>query len=333
MERINTVAVCFLAGSFISCRVTLNSSGTMARRFIIQESDFRRVQSLGFANLYYRLKLLVKFPSAIPKLFGEREKTLEHIDMKIRSEFQRSPQSLVKRRGVYVYLNSKDPWISSYIQVVGAYDMESTLLLESLLKEGDVVFDVGANIGWHTLVSAKMVKRIGRIYAFEPEPINFSLLSKSIAYNAFQNVELFNCCVADYNGEVELFLNEDNPGDHSITWTVGAKSIRVPCSKLDTIAVKYGLDHIDLLKMDIEGAEPKALSGASDLLDQGKIERMLVEYSPGVWRDYQGMLTRLFHDYEVFSVNSRPLSPFKRTSLDSLPRLRTNLYMSRKCAD
>ena len=333
MERINTVAVCFLAGSFISCRVTLNSSGTIARRFIIQESDFRRVQSLGFANLYYRLKLLVKFPSAIPKLFGEREKTLEHIDMKIRSEFERNPQSLVKRRGVYIYLNSKDRWISSYIQVVGAYDMEGTLLLESLLKEGDVVFDVGANIGWYTLVSSKMVKRIGRIYAFEPEPINFSLLSKSVACNAFQNVELFNCCIADYDGEVKLFLNEDNPGDHSTAWNAGVKSIKVPCAKLDTIVMKYGLDHIDLLKIDIEGAEPKALSGATGLLDKGKIERMLVEYSPEVWRDYQGILARLFHDYEVFSLNSTPLSPFKRTSLDSLPRLRTNLYMARRRAN
>ena len=148
------------------------------------------MQSLGFANLYYRLKLLVKFPSAIPKLFGEREKTLEHIDMKIRSEFERNPQSLVKRRGVYIYLNSKDRWISSYIQVVGAYDMEGTLLLESLLKEGDVVFDVGANIGWYTLVSAKMVKRIGRIYAFEPEPTSFRLLGRNVLLNHYTNITL-----------------------------------------------------------------------------------------------------------------------------------------------
>lgn len=272
-------------------------------------------------NTYYRAKLLMKFPSAIPRLLlrGTGAAT-EHIDKMVASEYLRSPLPLVRRRGVWIYLRPDDGFVSPYIQVVGAYDIDAILLLERILRKEDTVLDIGANIGWHALICAK---KAGKIYAFEPEPTNFSLLSKSVERNGFHNVKLFNCCVWNRDGDVNLMLSDENPGHNSIVWKVGAKSISVPCVTLNALALKEGLERIDLMVLDVEGAEPMVLSGASRLIDEGRITHIIMEYSPAVWVENPKLLSQIFRHYNVFEMRK----DFKRLSLESLPPYHANLYL------
>jgi FkbM family methyltransferase len=279
---------------------------------------------------YQRLKLLLKFPAAIPYLFRGRAGASAYIDRAIATEYRRRPLSIVKRKGVWIYLRPDDFFVSSYIQVAGVYDPDSVILLERFLKRGDVVFDVGANIGWHALICAKSVGPEGQVHAFEPEPANFVLLSKSVAENSFQNVRLFEGCVGDVEGEVELKLSDQNPAHHSLVWNVGERSISVPCVRLDDYAERQQVSRIDMMVLDVEGAEPLVLRGAMRLLSEGRIARMILEYSPDVWKTRIGILETLFNHYDILENAPRGISDFRRVDLKSSPTYHANLFLERK---
>jgi len=101
-------------------------------------------------------------------------------------------------------------------------------LLRSIIKEGDTVIDVGANIGFYTLLFRSIVGKKGRVIAFEPEPKNFSLLKKTIDTNKFENVITYQIAVGSKNSIVKLLLSEDS-GQHQIS-NVG--HIDVDCVRL-----------------------------------------------------------------------------------------------------
>src|SRR5207253_6545315 len=98
----------------------------------------------------------------------------------------------------------------------GVWEPLETYLVERRVREGDVVLDIGANIGYYTLVFAELVGDSGRVFAFEPEPANFALLSENTGLNGRANVTLVNAAVADAGGRLPLYLAGENKGDHRL---------------------------------------------------------------------------------------------------------------------
>lgn len=84
------------------------------------------------------------------------------------------------------------------------------------IKENDIVLDIGANIGYYTLLFARQVGTKGKVYAFEPEPNNFSLLAKNVLINKYENVIYIDKAVSDINGSQKLFLSEYNIGSQKL---------------------------------------------------------------------------------------------------------------------
>ena len=128
------------------------------------------------------------------------------------------------------------------------------------LGPGDVVFDVGANIGSFTVVAARMVGEAGRVFAFEPNPIAFARLEENVALNRLGNVRCFPHAIGGRAGSFEFFSHEranfsslfegvDRRGVDGMT------AATVAVRTLDEVVAELGLDAIDLLKLDCEGAE------------------------------------------------------------------------------
>ncbi|MBD2501916.1 FkbM family methyltransferase [Anabaena azotica] len=158
------------------------------------------------------------------------------------------------------------------------------------LRPGMVMFDIGAHIGEYTLLAAKRVGASGQIYAFEPQSHLFPILSQSVEMNGLTQVVLNCVAVSDYIGEIEFQILGE-PTLSSIRKPIlpqqPTKIVSVPCTSLDG----YWLNQqrkIDLIKVDVEGAEKFVLQGATKLLNLPPQQAPIwvFEYAPNSYADF-----------------------------------------------
>jgi FkbM family methyltransferase len=150
-----------------------------------------------------------------------------------------------------------------------------TEIFEKTIRKGDVVLDIGANIGYYTLIAARKIGAEGRVYAFEPEPANFELLKKNVKLNNYRNVVLENKAVSNKNGTSKLYIHPTSTGGHSLTQKSDVQ-IQVETVTVDSYFEK--MERIDLVKMDIEGAETLVIQGMSDVLRKNKQLKIIMEF-------------------------------------------------------
>jgi len=161
------------------------------------------------------------------------------------------------------------------------YEPFETALFKKELKAGQIVLDIGANIGYYTLIAAKLVGPGGKVYAFEPDPDNFTLLKKNVEANGYDNVVLVNSAVSDKNQTARLFINKTNKGDHRLYDSKdGRHSISVQTIRMDDFFKKLD-KKIHFIKMDIQGSEARALNGMMGLIRKNHSLRLVTEFSPG----------------------------------------------------
>lgn len=143
------------------------------------------------------------------------------------------------------------------------YNPTQTRLMKRIVTKGSTVIDLGTNIGYYTLLLAKLVGKTGKVYAFEPDPNNFALLQKNVTENGNTNVVLEEKAVSNQNGERLLYRalhtnaasRLQNPIYHtSHNWT----PFLVTSISLDDY-FRNSLESIEFLKMDAERAEPKVV--------------------------------------------------------------------------
>ncbi len=147
-----------------------------------------------------------------------------------------------------------------------AYEPELTGFLREILVPGMVFVDVGANLGYYTLLGGKRVGPRGQVHAFEPAPAQFRHLAQNVRMNGLRNVVLNECAVADRVGEAELFLSHGwNQGTHSLRMARDSgEACKVRCTSLDGYVTQAGIERIDVVKMDVEGGEMLVCLGARD---------------------------------------------------------------------
>jgi FkbM family methyltransferase len=158
------------------------------------------------------------------------------------------------------------------LYVYGTTEFYGTSLIRALLESGDTVVDVGANLGEYALLSAKRVGPTGRVLAFEPHPVNYQLLSRSVLANRSDNVKLFRLALADALGIAYLEnLETANSGLARVVTQIGGEPVvEVQCEALDAIVEREPISQVDLVKVDVEGLEPAVLRGAERLLTRDK---------------------------------------------------------------
>ena len=142
--------------------------------------------------------------------------------------------------------------------------------------------DVGANIGYFTVIAASRVGDSGRVFAFEPGPENFSLLQANLALNGLEmRVEAVHAALSDTEGAGRLYLSEDNLGDHQI-YASGENRESVQVSLINgTDQLQHRIIRLDLLKVDTQGSETLVMSGLMPLLHRlPSLPRILIELTP-----------------------------------------------------
>jgi FkbM family methyltransferase len=188
----------------------------------------------------------------------------------------RLKSGMVVIEGNKMYLDSKD---SLLLSVRGIYEPFETEFIKKEIRKGDVVVDIGANIGYYTLIFAKLVGPEGKVFAFEPDPVNFALLTKNIETNGYKNVEPVRKAVSNRTGVSRLYLSKSSAADHRIYDSKdGRKSIEIETVSLDDYFKSYK-GKIDFIKMDIQGSEGAAIQGMPELLKNSRL-KMIMEYWP-----------------------------------------------------
>lgn len=157
-------------------------------------------------------------------------------------------------------------------------------LFKGVLRQGMTVVDAGAYIGWYTLLSAKEVGAGGRVYAFEPDPLNRDYLTRNAEINGLADrVVLVSKALSDRSQQLPFFVNLGDRGRSSLYQQSPRTQIRtVDCVSLDDALPKNV--SVDLIKMDIEGGEIRALRGMERTLSRAKSLVMCIECNPQALR-------------------------------------------------
>jgi FkbM family methyltransferase len=174
--------------------------------------------------------------------------------------------------------------ITRHIYRLGAHEPAITrYLLEHVrLHAGEVGIDVGANLGWYSVLLSRLSEPGAQIFAFEPDPESYRLLTRNLEANAARSVTAFNVALGETPGTAELHrYKSSNNGRHTLlSGNTSGGIVQVPVDTLSAFWERHALGHrpIRLLKVDVEGFEYFVLRGAGELLR--RCACLLLEYSP-----------------------------------------------------
>ena len=179
-------------------------------------------------------------------------------------------------QGNRMYLDPND---CLELSILGVHEEAVTEFVKRTVKKGDTVLDIGANIGYYTLIFARLVGEGGKVIAFEPSPENFAILKKNVEANGFKNVTLVQKAVSDRTGKIKLYLSDD-AGEHTISGHgSGREAIEIDSVRIDDY-FRDSKESINFIKLDIEGAEFQALKGMQKLLGGNAALGLITEYYP-----------------------------------------------------
>jgi FkbM family methyltransferase len=230
-------------------------------------------------------KLLLSIPGKLASFTAGKGLSKLPLVLWIHSFFYRRLQPtgivLTDVQGSKMYVDSRDVGVTPFLLEWGFYEKYETELFKRLVKKGMVVVDIGANIGYYTLLAAHLVGYEGKVFAFEPDPYNYNLLCKNIEVNGYRNVISIRKAVFSKSGEMKLFLDKINLGGHSLSEANVDKSasITVEVTSLDEY-FKNTDYKIDVIKMDIQGSEMDVLKGMTNTIKENDNLKIITEFWP-----------------------------------------------------
>ena len=193
-----------------------------------------------------------------------------------------------------LYLDKKDTGISQTL-IKSKYfkkwhrEPEFMDIIESEVHEGDVAFDLGANIGYVTIHLAEYVGKEGKVYAIEPSPRNFEILTETILVNNLtKTVEADQLAISSCSGQRELNISAESNLNSFVKTKYTKDTITVDTVSIDDYFADKQFPNF--IKMDIEGAEVDALAGINKILENDGCMKILMEIHP------------MYYDKDAFSI-------------------------------
>ena len=216
-----------------------------------------------------------KFAPGIRSLF-ERCRPLRVIAVRLLSWRQKGR---LTRCGMSFVLPSGDFGVTLEAESTGSYEPVTTNLIESLLSSGMTFIDIGAHVGLFAIPATQWVGRSGKVIAFEPHPKNFDLLLNNLKINQVEEeVTAIQSAISNKTQSMDLYTCSFNTGDHQLYPSSTRDKISVPCTTLDDFFPSG--TQVDLVKMDVQGAEGFAFEGMRRLLEENKAIQIIWELSP-----------------------------------------------------
>lgn len=175
---------------------------------------------------------------------------------------------------------SGDNFISAALRLGELQDPHVLAVLRGFTRPGDTVLDVGANIGWFSVIASRLVGPRGTVFAIEPDPLNADLLRDNLLRNSCANVIVEQVAAGGGAGTARLYHSADNAGDHQMAIIADRPSwVDVAVLPLDTLMAGRA-QRLDVLKMDTQGSEAAALRGMAGLLARHPRLRLVLEFWP-----------------------------------------------------
>ena len=206
-------------------------------------------------------------------------------------------KSVMEIEGSKMYVNPrvKGPMRTAFRGYVRSRGTEklTTQVFKQVVKEGYTVVDIGANIGYFTLLAARLVGEDGKVYAFEPEPRNYDIVLKNIALNGYENVVPVQKAVSNVGGTVRLYLSSKDIGAHTIRQhhdkeqfdeKESGEFVEVESVTLD-VFFENKKHSLDVIKMDCEGSEMAVLLGMDRIIRDNKNLKMFIEFYPSAIKE------------------------------------------------
>jgi FkbM family methyltransferase len=182
---------------------------------------------------------------------------------------------------------------------LGSYERHLQKLIARELKKGSTFYDIGANVGFYSLLASFLVAP-GKVFAFEPLPTNVSFLRRHLALNAIRNVEVLEMALSDETGTAKFQAEQ--------TRAMGRLDARgnlcVKMSSLDAILQSGEISPPDCIKMDIEGAEFRALIGAKLCFEKYKPKLLLATHGKEVHENCCQLLRSWNYEVRVVEMQS-----------------------------
>ena len=198
----------------------------------------------------------------------------------INAHFSPKKDFLLKIENHRMYADTVDRIIALHFWKFLASGSSETKSMKKTIKKGMTVIDIGANIGYYTLMFADLAGEKGRVYAFEPDPSNYRLLVKNIEANGYKNVIAMQKAVSNKSGVIDFYHSEGHRGDHR-SYDPGdgeRKKIKVKSETIDRFTGKKIIP--DIVKIDVQGAEFLVIQGMKNLIKRNKGLTILCEFCP-----------------------------------------------------
>jgi len=175
---------------------------------------------------------------------------------------------------------------SMYINV---FELDETKWIYDILKPGMIFIDVGASFGYYSFIASSLVGDTGRVYAFEPSERAYEMFTRNIQKNHIRNITTYNSGLGNKNQYLELYdsigLKENVHNIHAPSFVPAGRHYVAnqhlgmkPIITLDRFAEIHGIRYIDLIKIDVEGMEMQVLEGMKQLLQESRVNRVMIEF-------------------------------------------------------
>lgn len=189
---------------------------------------------------------------------------------------------------------------STYGQWWGSYEQNKRSVFAEAIREGDCVYDVGAQAGFYTLLASRLIGHRGRVIAFEPNPRNVRYLRRHVSLNGLVNVRVVERAVAQ-----DFATGRFDPGPHPAMGRLTPSGpLAVEVTSLDRFIEQSDVCFPDVIKIDVEGGEREVLLGARELLARRRTSFLVATHSA----DLYASCTRLLEQagYEVIEIEGSP---------------------------
>jgi FkbM family methyltransferase len=170
-------------------------------------------------------------------------------------------------------------YIGILLERYGIFEVPETDLVTRLVRPGDICIDAGCQVGYYSCLLARSVEETGRVFAFDANPKACSSTRRNLALNGAYSAEVIQAALTDSKGVVSFHVSTDDQTGLSSLGMISPRkeTISVPSLRLDAFLVERRLDHIRLLKLDVEGAEEIVLRGLGHCLSNHLVDYILIE--------------------------------------------------------
>lgn len=229
------------------------------------------------------------------------------------------PSALSIKIGDLLYKNAFPIYNVIYPFFKRKQDKHEIALLKKYVKKGDIVLDIGANIGFYTKILAELVGENGKVYAFEPDKTNFSYLMKNVGH--LRNVEFHNKAVSEKSGKITLYHSDLLNVDHKTYATENYTSTsEIECVAIDDIIPNH---KVDFIKIDIQGYEYFAFQGMQAVFQKNETLKIITELYPyGLTNS--GISVKQFitalkkYSFHFYLMNNNKLSVLQEADIQKL---------------